>query len=259
MATKVLTDNLSEPLNGATTAKVDINAGDGNLTIDQLTGGAQMLASGTLQYFENRGLPTRTLVLSNGQATLKLRGGGAGRPWFHFPWAACNGATEWQISLNPTVSSDITAHSDGGNVKLNLAGMTVTRVSADTGGGNMDVVLPDNAANLSVTAKTGAGNVLVEIGSGTTGSNIVNANSGGGNVVVCIPNGVAALIHATTGLGKASVDPRFSKTDNNTYQSPDYEVAANKVEITVKSGAGNVSVTNKEIPGGSLSRLERRA
>jgi hypothetical protein len=222
MAKNVLTENLSELLNGATTAKVDINAGDGNLTIDQLTSGEPVLASGTLQYFENQGLPTRTLVSKSGEATLTLKGGNAGRPWFRFPWAACNGATEWEIHLNPTVSSDITAHSDGGNVRLNLAGMAVTRVSADTGGGNVDVVLPDNAANLSVTAKTGAG-----------------------NVVVCVPSGVAARIHATTGLGKAIVDPRFSKTDKNTYQSPDFDSAANRVEITVNSGAGNVSVSTK--------------
>jgi hypothetical protein len=245
MAKNVLTYNLSEPLNGATTAKIDINAGDGNLTIDRLTGDEQVLASGRLQYFENQGLPTRTLVSSNGQVTLTLRRGGSGRPWFRFPWAACNGATEWQIHLNPAVSSDITAHSDGGNVKLDLAGMAVTRVSADTGGGNMDVVLPDNAASLSVTAKTGAGNVTVEIGSGITGSNTVNANSGAGNVVVRVPSGIAARIHATSGLGKATVDPRFSKTDNNTYQSSDFDSAANKVEITVNSGAGNVNVNTK--------------
>lgn len=245
MAKNVFIDNLAEPLNDATTARVDINAGDGNLTIDRLTGREDLLASGTLQYFENQGLPTRTLVSSNDQVTLTLRRGGTGRPWFRFPWAACNGATEWQIHLNPTVSSDITAHSDGGNVKLNLAGMAVTRVSADTGGGNMDVVLPDNAANLSVTAKTGAGNVTVAIGSGITGSNIVNANSGAGNVVVRIPSGVAARIHATTGLGKATVDPRFSKTEDNTYQSSDYDSAAHKIEITVNSGAGNVSVNTE--------------
>jgi len=245
MAKNVLTHNLSEPLNDATIAKVDINAGDGNLTIDRLTSGEQMLVSGTLQYFEDQGLPTRTLVLSNGQAALRLGASGSGRPWFRFPWGACNGATEWQIHLNPTVSSDITAHSDGGNVKLNLAGMVVTRVSADSGGGNLDVVLPDNAANLSITARTGAGNVTVEIGSGITGSNIVNANSGAGNVVVRIPSGVAARIHATTGLGKATVDPRFGKTEDNTYQSSDFDSAANKVEITVHSGAGNVSVNTK--------------
>ena len=146
MAKNVLTNNLSEPLNGATTARVDIHAGDGNLTIDRLTGGEQLLASGTLQYLENQDLPARTLIASNGQATLTLRGSRAGQPWFHFPWAACNGATEWQIHLNPTISTDLTAHSDGGNVKLNLAGMAVSRVSADTGGGNLDIVLPDNKA-----------------------------------------------------------------------------------------------------------------
>jgi hypothetical protein len=222
MAKNVLTHNLSEPLNGATVAKVDIDNGDGNLAVDGLAGGEQLLASGTLQYLEKQGLPTRTLNTSNGQATLKLKASGGGQPWFRLPWQACNGATEWQIHLNPTVSSDITAHSGGGNVKLDLAGMAVTRVSADTGGGNMDVVLPEDAANLSVTARTGAGNVVVHV-----------------------PSGVAARIHATTGLGKAIVDSRFSQTDKNTYQSPDFDSAANRVEITVHSGAGNVEVNTK--------------
>jgi len=222
MANNVLIHNLSEPLNGATAAKVDINAGDGNLTIDGFTGGGQVLANGTLQYTEKQGLPTQTLDCGNGHATLALKVGRAGQPWFRLPWAACNGATEWQIHLNPTVSSDITAHADGGNVKLDLAGMAVTRLSADTGGGNMEVVLPDNAANLSVTAKTGAGNVVVHI-----------------------PSGMAARIQATTGLGKAVVDPRFSQTGKNTYQSPDYDSALNKVEVTASSGAGNVIVDTK--------------
>jgi len=215
----LLTDDFAEPLNGATTAKIDVQTGDGNLTIDTLTGGEQLLAGGALQYSESQGLPDRSLVLFNGQATLTLQAGKAGQSWFRLPWAACNGATEWQIHLNPTVPSDLTAHSDGGNVTLNLAGMALTRLSADTGGGNLEVVLPDNAADLSVTAKTGAGDVTVHV-----------------------PSSIAAKIHATTGAGKVIVDPQFSQIDKNTYQSPDYDSAANKVEITVSSGAGNVSV-----------------
>jgi predicted membrane protein len=109
----------------------------------------------------------------------------------------------------------------------------------------MDVVLPDNAANLSIMASTGAGNVTVEIGRGITGSNTIAAKSGAGDVVVHIPDGVAARISATSGLGKAIVESQFSKIDNNTYQSPDYDSAANKVEITVHSGAGNVSINTR--------------
>ena len=213
-AGNVLTENLSEPLNDATTAKIDIDTGTGNLTIDRLTGGEPLLASGTLQYFENLGQPARTLVSFLGQATLTLKWGDSGSP--------CAGTIEWQIHLNPTVSSDITAHSGGGNIKLDLAGMAVTRVSADTGGGNMDVVLPDNASDLNVKASTGAG-----------------------NVVVLVPNGSAAKIHATSGLGKVIVDSRFSQIDGNTYQSPDYAAAAHKIEIIVSSGVGNVVVNTK--------------
>jgi predicted membrane protein len=100
--------------------------------------------------------------------------------------------------------------------------MTVTRIAADTGGGNVEVILPDSVADLNVIAKTGAGNVTVHI-----------------------PHGVAARIHATSGLGKAIIDPQFSKTDQNTYQSPDFDSAFNRVEITIQSGAGNVSVNTK--------------
>lgn len=221
MAKNVLTDNFAEPLDGATVASFDIHAGDGNLNIDPLSGGESLLAGGALQYVEKQGRPTRTLTSRPGQVTLTVRGGAAGQRWLRMPWAACNGATEWNIHLNPTVSSDITAHSDGGNVKLDLTGMAVTRVSADTGGGNMDVALPDNATDLSVMLKTGAG-----------------------NVTVFVPNGVAARIRATTGLGKVIMDPRFTKIADDVYQSTDFETAANRIEITARSGAGNVSINS---------------
>jgi Cell wall-active antibiotics response LiaF, C-terminal len=247
MANKVFTVNLSERLNGTTAAKVDINAGTGNLTIDKVAVGEQVLASGTLQYLEKQGLPTHTVDASNGQATLTLKRGegGTGRSWFSLPWKACVGAYDWQIHLNPAVSSDITAHSDGGNVKLDLADMAITRVMADTGGGNMEVLLPNNAANLSVSARTGGGDVTVDLGNGITGNNAVDANSGAGNVAVHLPGGIAARIHATSGLGKVIVEPQFSRISGNTYQSPDYDAAPDKIEITVNSGAGNVSVDTK--------------
>lgn len=109
----------------------------------------------------------------------------------------------------------------------------------------MEVVLPDKTANLSVAARSGAGNVAVEVGNGMRGTGIVEASSGAGNVAVRLPDGIAARIHATTGLDKAIVDPRFSQTGKNSYQSPEYDSAADRVEITVKSGAGNVSVGSR--------------
>jgi hypothetical protein len=233
---------LSEPLCGATTAKVDIDTASGNLMIDTLTGGEQVLASGTLEYVANQQMPTRSMDINNGRATLTLKSTSLGRPLFRLPWSGCIAATDWHIHLNPDVQADITAHSGGGNVKLDLAGMDVTHLAADSGGGNLDVILPDRAANLNVIAKTGGGNVTVEIGRGTAGSNVLNATTGAGNVEVRIPSGIVARIHATSGMGKEIVDRRFGSIDKHRYQSPDFDRAIDKVEITVQSGAGNVIV-----------------
>ena len=239
---KVLTYNLSEPLCDATTARIDIDTASGNLIIDTLTTSEPVLASGTLEYVENQQMPSRSVDINNGQATLTLKSTSLGKPLFRLPWSGCIAATDWQIHLNPDVQADLSAHSGGGNVRLDLTSMHLTRLSADSGGGNLDVTLPDNAASLGVIAKTGGGNVTVRIGRGTTGNNLLNANSGAGNVEVRIPSDIAARVYATSGMGKEIVDPRFEKTDKHHYQSPDFDRAVDKVEISVQSGAGNVIV-----------------
>jgi hypothetical protein len=238
---EVQTHHLYELLGDAKKGKVDIIAGDGNLNMEALAGDDKVLAEGSLQYFENQGLPLIDLDSKNGSANLTIKGGRAEKPWFHLPWSACNGAKDWQIRLNPDIPLDIKAHSNGGNVRLDLAGMIVTHVSADTDGGNVDVILPDSAGSLCLNAETGAGNVTVEIGK-NTGSSTVSARSGAGNVIVNLPRAMAARIQAKTGLGKEMIDPSFSKVDEKTYQSPGFDSAENKVEILVSSGAGNVTV-----------------
>jgi hypothetical protein len=245
MVNKVLTKNISEPLNGANGAIIEINCGTGHLTIDKLNADDQALAKGTVQYLQNQGVPNQSFETKDGQATFTLKAGDIKSSGFRFPWAACGAAYEWQIQLNPMIPSDIVIQSRGGNVKLNLTGMHITRLSADTGGGNLDVNLPDNLANLVATTKTGGGNVNLEMGNGSTGTNTITASSGAGNVVVRLPDGIVARIHASTGVGKVAVDPRFVKIDKNTYQSADYDNAAIRFDITARSGAGNVSVITK--------------
>lgn len=245
MANKVITQDLSEPLGGATSAVVELHAGSGNLIIDRLAGGEALLASGTLEYVESQDAPSASLTQNEAQAALTVRSAAVGKPWFRFPWQAWNAATEWNIHINPAVSADLAAHSGGGNVKLDLGGMLVTHAAADTGGGNVDVVLPDGAHSLSASARSGAGNVAIEVGAGTRGSNSVNARSGAGNVVIRLPGGLAARIQASSGMGRVVVDPCFDKLDKNTFQSPGYDSAADKVEITANSGAGDVIVSLK--------------
>ncbi len=222
MANKVLTQTLSQPLDGARTAKFDIHTASGNLAIDALPGGEPALASAALEYTQKQEPPAWNVSTLNGQATVTLKGQGYDRPWFRLPWAACNGAFLWQFHLNPGVPAEIIAGSGGGNIRLDLSELALTRLEADSGGGNLDVALPGYAAHLSVSAHSGAGNVTVSI-----------------------PAGVAARIQASSGLGKVIVDPRFQKIDAKTYQSPDYATAAKKADLSLDTGAGNVVVSTK--------------
>jgi hypothetical protein len=217
---ELLTYDLSEPLPEARKAKVQIIADDGNLTIDQLNHGEQYLASGELQYFVKQGPPSRSLEVKDGQANLTVRGSRSQRPWFKLPWASCNGAHMWQIHLNPDISMDLLAQSGGGNIRLDLAGTTLANLSAITGGGNIEVTLPEIRTGMAVTVETGAGNATVQL-----------------------PDGVEARIHAESGLGKVIVNPRFKKIAEKTYQSDGYENAADKVSIEASSGAGNVIIS----------------
>ena len=153
---------------------------------------------------------------------LIIRGSRSQRPWFHFPWSAGNAAHEWRIHLNPAISMDLLAKSGGGNVKLDLAGTTLTSISAVTGGGNIDVILPDILTDLNADINTGAGNVTIQL-----------------------PCGSEARVHASSGLGKVIVDPRFKKIAEKTYQSDGYDNAALKVAIEATSGAGNVTISTR--------------
>lgn len=217
---EVLTSRLDAPLDDISEAKVDINVGDGNLIVGSLSGDGSLLFTGSLQYLETQNPPDHALEAFSGKATLNLSASGPGKSGPRLPWEACNGLTEWQVSFNPAVSYEFKAHSDGGNIALELGDLTIRGLVADTGGGNLDVSLPVPAENLSVALESGAGNVNV-----------------------FVPMGAAVSLSASTGLGTVIANPPFIQTDEDTYQTPGYEEAAVKIEITAKSGAGNVTIT----------------
>ena len=74
------------------------------------------------------------------------------------------------------------------------------------------------------------------------GYTFMKAEIGAASLSIQIPSNVAARIRATGGLASISVDSsRFPKS-NGIYQSPDYETAANKVEIRVDAGVGSVNI-----------------
>lgn len=233
----------SEPLNGTQSASLDIDMEQGNLTIARLTGGEPLLVGGTLEYYENSGVPARTLTSINGRTTLALSAGAGRQPALRLPWGACIAGNDWMLHLNPIVSYDLNVRTGGGNMMIDLTGIPATRLVAETGGGNLEVHLPEGAADLHAAIKTGAGDVAVEVGRGTTGHSTVSAESGAGTVKIVLPPGPAVRVHVTSGAGSVVMDLNLLKIDDNTYQSVGYDSAEDQIEIAIHSGVGSVEVS----------------
>ncbi len=231
--------NLAEPLNDTASAEFSVDLGDGNLNLDGNSSDGGMLATGNLEYLENVGEPGLTVSTFNGHTQMSLTVGD-GQRWLKLPWSVCNGATEWTVTLNPSVVYEISAFTGGGNVKLNLAGLTVTKLNAESGGGNMEVTLPDNAENLAATVKTGAGKVNIQVGGSIKGSHTIEASSGAGEMNVLLPKGTVARVKVS--MGEVQVSPEFIKIDDSTYETAGYQSAVDRVEITVGSGLGKADV-----------------
>lgn len=238
----VAVQELAEPLNGANTSSLDFDLAEGNLAIDRLTGGEPLLVGGTLEYYENGGMPARSLSSMGGQATFALSVGTDPRPRWRLPWEACNAENDWTLHLNPTVVYEIAARTGGGNLNLDLSGLRVSRINAETGGGNAEIRLPANAANLSAAVRTGAGKIVVEIGAGTKGQNDLTLENGAGSVEVLVPAGLAVKLVGTSGMGSILVDPALAQTGEGTYESADYDANQNRITIEVSNGAGTVKV-----------------
>jgi hypothetical protein len=74
------------------------------------------------------------------------------------------------------------------------------------------------------------------------GSTRVKIESGAASLEIQVPSGVAARIRSSGGLSSFSVDKdRFPRV-GDIYQSPDFDVAQNKVELNVQMGVGSVSI-----------------
>jgi hypothetical protein len=101
-----------------------------------------------------------------------------------------------------TVSGPLSLSTGGGDVQA--TGVAATQVSADTGGGNIEVVFTTVPRNVQVS--TGGGNITIVVPRGDTHYKVV-ATTGGGHVDEPVPIDSSShnLITATSGGGNITI------------------------------------------------------
>jgi len=204
-------EDASIPLGSAGRAYVKIEHGAGTLN---LAGGAP--ADRVMAGRFGGGLDYRTN--QNGDE-LEVKMSISSEGWFLGPWNWGRGLN-WEVQLNNDVPLRLKVEAGASQTDLDLTDLKVTELKLSTGASATTVSLPAHAGLTTAKIEAGAASVKVHV-----------------------PGGVAARIRAKGGLASIDIDetrfPRFG----DEYRSPDYDTAANRVEMRIETGVGSVRVS----------------
>jgi hypothetical protein len=194
-------------LKEAQQASLHLNHGAGRLRIGA-GAGAGMLLSGKFGY----GLDYKTEMVGD-KLEVRMRSASNFGPFI-------GEGFNWDLDLTRDIPISLTINSGASESRIDLSELRVPYLKLETG-----------ASSTALTLPAQAGNTLAEI------------NAGVASVDIRVPEGVAARIRIKEGLSARSINSaRFPRLEGNLYQSPDYDQAANRVELNIEAGVGSISI-----------------
>jgi hypothetical protein len=208
-------DEAAIPLEGAQRAHIQMRHGAGRLQISAGAGPDELL-SGTFRgglSFEKK----REGDLLD--VEMRLPPGNVQGLIYPWKWGGGRGL-EWKVALNDDIPLSISVEGGVSENRMDLGGLSVTDLRIETGASATWLTLPATAGHTKAEISCGAGSVQVSV-----------------------PPGVAARIRTASTLGGITVNrKRFPRVGRRLYESPDYDTAANKVELDIDASIGSIAV-----------------
>jgi hypothetical protein len=128
-----------------------------------------------------------------------------------------NDAAIWALQLAPATPMRLTLEAGVGENTIDLARLLVTDLTLHTGIGKTTLTLPRQ------------GQVQSQIESGV------------GETIIRVPAGVAVRLAISGGIGNTQFPDTYTP-QGQVYVSPGYATAANRVDLTISRGIGNVTI-----------------
>lgn len=202
-------EHANVPLEGATRAELRLSHGAGRLLVSA-GAGATHLAEGDF----GGGLELRTRRQGD---LLEARLSSTATGWT--PWEWGPRSREWNLRLNREIPLSIKLETGASESILDLSELLVTELDLGSGASSTELTLPARAGYTRAKISGGAASFKVRV-----------------------PPGVGASIRYSGGLASLDVDTqRFPRTGDR-YQSADFAIAENKVELHFEVGAASVEV-----------------
>lgn len=208
-------EDIAQSLGGVTEAEISLGPAIGLIRVGSLPPGSSNLIQGTIRLMSGEDLK-QEFNPDRDPARLTLRS--SGQTWFPVIGGWGDKAT-WDLGLNPEVALNMDLSLGVGKIEVDLTGLDMTSVEVSLGLGKTIITLPDEGR---FTAKI----------SGAIGE-----------TYVVIPQGMAVRIHVSTGLGTSSMPSGFIR-HGDTYSSPGYESAEDRVDMDISQAMGMITVVD---------------
>ncbi len=207
---KMDVETLSIPLDGAREARVRLKHGAGKMSV------AAQMDDLVLLEGEFGGGIDQSLHRDGDTVKIKLRTPAQVYP---FPSVVTFEGLNWKVGLNRSIPIRLDVDSGASDTVLDLNDLKITELNVDTGASSTEINLPMNA-----------------------GFTRVHVDSGAASIVIRVPEQVSARITVESSLAGINIDSRRFPRAGRAYESPDFEQAANKAEILVKTGVGSLDI-----------------
>jgi len=205
----VETENASIDLQGANNAYVKISHGAGELKVHS---GANIneIAHGTFV----GGLEHRA-TRSGDRLEVRMK---PAREFMDFSFFGPPTQLDWDVALNSEIQTALVLSLGANKSILDLRDMNITDLKLETGASDTRLTLP------------------------MRGRYRADFDFGAASLEVTIPDGLSARIRASLGAADMKIDASRFPRSGSYYQSPDYDSAANAVDITIDAGAASIRI-----------------
>lgn len=200
------------------------------------------LIEGTVSYIGNLVFDTS---VSGDRATVRLAAREGGFWWFNpGNWGGdTSGGSRWEVGLSPNVPLDLELDTGSGAAVLDLAGLTLSNLSLDSGSGSIELNLPPG--DYEVRQDAGSGSTRMTLPG--EGRQTVIVDGGSGSMVFFLPASMAARVEVDGGSGSFRPDDRFTlesgeQDDDGIWVTPGYDNAGDRLDLILDIGSGSVRI-----------------
>jgi hypothetical protein len=207
-------EDVRQPIEGASEARIVIKPAAGYLRIDALTS-PENLVEGTVQARRSERV-TQDFSREGATAVFTLQGAGSA---FIGPTNA-EEARGWQLALTPAIPIALETGIGAGMSEIDLTDLMISDLNVSVGVGETTVILPE------------------------TGRFQGEVQGAIGQIIILVPEGMELAIDADTGIASLDIPDDFLE-EGDRYTSPGYATAQNRIDLKVGQAIGNIEIRRR--------------